>query len=76
MYRVVLRSIIVMVPLLAAQPARAEYGVWVDGQNMRSPYMRIYGQSMPPIGHIRFCKTFPGDCRPQNKIQDRFLAVP
>ena len=40
MYRVVLRSIIVMVPLLASQPTRAEYGVWVDGQNMRSPYMR------------------------------------
>ena len=76
MYRVVLRSIIVMVPLLAAQPAKAEYGVWVDGQNMRSPYMRIYGQSMPPIGHIRFCKTFPGDCLPQNKIQDRFALSP
>ena len=76
MYRVVLRSIIVMVPLLAAQPARAEYGVWVDGQNMRSPYMRIYGQSMPPIGHIRFCKTFPGDCQPKNEIQDRFALSP
>ncbi len=76
MYRVVLRSIIVMVPLLATQPAQAEYGVWVDGQNMRSPYMRIYGQSMPPIGHIRFCRTFPGDCRPQNEIPDRFALSP
>ena len=40
-------------------------GVWVDGQNMRSPYMRIYGSSLPPIGHIRFCRTFPNDCTPQ-----------
>ncbi len=76
MYRVVLRSIVVLVPLLAAQPAKADYGVWVDGQNMRSPYMRSYGQSMPPIGHIRFCKTYPSDCRPKNQIQDRFSLSP
>ncbi len=76
MYRVVLRSIIVLVPLLTAQSVRAEYGVWVDGQNMRSPFMRIYGQSMPPIGHIRFCRTYPGDCRPQNEIPDRFSLSP
>jgi predicted transglutaminase-like cysteine proteinase len=65
-----------MVPLLAAEPAMAEYGVWVDGQNMRSAFMRVYGQSMPPIGHIRFCRTFPKDCRPQNTIQDRFALSP
>lgn len=76
MYRVVLRSLIIMMPLLVAKPAMAEYGVWVDGQNMRSPFMRIYGQSMPPIGHIRFCRLFPGDCRPQNQIQDRFALSP
>ncbi len=76
MYRVVLRSIIVLVPLLTAQSVRAEYGVWVDGQNMRSPFMRIYGQSMPPIGHIRFCRTYPSDCRPQNGVQDRFALSP
>jgi len=76
MYRVVLRSIIVMMPLLAVQPAKADYGVWVDGQNMRSPYMRIYGSAMPPIGHIRFCRKHGADCRPQNKKQDRFALSP
>ena len=49
MYRVVLRCFIVVAPLLVAQPASAEYGVWVDGQNMRSPFMHVYGRSMPPI---------------------------
>ena len=82
MYRVVLRSLIIVMPLLAANPARAEYGakaeygVWVDGQNMRSPFMRIYGHSLPPIGHIRFCRTFPKDCVAQTKPTDRFALSP
>jgi predicted transglutaminase-like cysteine proteinase len=65
MYRVALRSVAVMLPLVAVQPAAAEYAVWVDGQNMRSPFMRIYGESMPPVGFIRFCRTNAGDCAPQ-----------
>lgn len=71
MYRVALRSMVVMLPLLAAQPALAEYAVWVDGQNMRSPFMRIYGESMPPIGHIRFCRENPTDCSTQAPANDR-----
>ncbi len=42
--------------------ARAEYNVWVDGQNLNLPYMRVYGHSKPPIGHIRFCQRYPRDC--------------
>ncbi len=76
MYRVVLRCLIIIVPFLGSQPASAEYGVWVDGQNMRSPFMRIYGQSLPPIGHIRFCRTYPKDCRAQTKPTDRFALSP
>ncbi len=76
MYRVVLRSFLAVLPLLAAKPAMAEYGVWVDGQNMRSPFMRVYGQSVPPMGHIRFCRTYPEDCRPHKKITDRFALSP
>ncbi len=76
MYRVVLRSVIVMIPLLVAKPALAEYGVWVDGQNMRSPFMRVYGSSMPPVGHVRFCRIFPEDCRPQNQTKERFALSP
>jgi predicted transglutaminase-like cysteine proteinase len=64
MYRVVLRNLLVALPLLAAQPALAGHGTWVDWQNMRSQFMRTYGQSMPPIGHIRFCRANPQDCRP------------
>ncbi len=76
MYRVVLRSIIVIVPLLVTKPVLAEYGVWVDGQNMRSPYMRVYGASLPPIGHIRFCKDYPDDCRPKDTKFERFSMSP
>ncbi len=76
MYRVVLRSVIVMVPLLVARPALAEYGVWVDGQNMRSPFMRVYGEAMPPIGHIRFCRTWQKDCLPQQGRKGRFALSP
>ncbi len=76
MYRVVLRSMVVVFLMLGAKPALAEYGVWVDGQNMRSPFMRIYGHSMPPIGHIRFCRSHPKDCNPQHKTSRRFALSP
>jgi len=76
MYRVVLRCLIVVVPFLAASSARAEYGVWVDGQNMRSPFMRIYGQAMAPIGHVRFCRNFPADCRAQKGSTARLSLSP
>ena len=76
MYRVLLRCLIILAPFLAAKPASAKYGVWVDGQNMRSPYMRLYGQSIAPIGHVRFCRHFPKDCRVQKGNTDRFALSP
>jgi predicted transglutaminase-like cysteine proteinase len=76
MYRVVLRSFVLILPLMAIEPASAQFGVWVDGQNMRSPFMHVYGESMPPIGHIRFCRLYPDDCRPKNDTLARFALSP
>lgn len=71
MYRVVLRSMAVVLPLVAWKPAMAEVAVWVDGQNMRSPFMRIYGESMPPLGHIRFCRSNPEECARETRANTR-----
>ena len=64
MYRV-LNSITFIVFLMVSIPATShaeEFAVWVDGQNLASPHMRVYGRSKPPIGHVRFCQRYPHDC--------------
>lgn len=64
MYRVIY-SFIVMACLIISQPVAAkanDFAVWVDGQNLASSHMRIYGRSKPPIGHVRFCQRYPHDC--------------
>lgn len=63
MYRVI-SSIAFIAFLLFSHPtiAAAEFAVWVDGQNLASPHMRVYGNSKPPIGHVRFCQRYPRDC--------------
>lgn len=32
------------------------------GQNLNSPYLREYGGTLPPIGHVAFCKRLPAEC--------------
>jgi predicted transglutaminase-like cysteine proteinase len=71
MYRVVLRSVAILLPLIAAKPSKADYTAWVDGQNTRSPFMRVYGESMPPVGFVRFCRQNQSDCQPQQKVDAR-----
>ena len=44
-------------PNLAAQAASL-----IDGQNLRSNFMRVYSETLPPIGYIRFCRTFAEAC--------------
>lgn len=51
--------------------------VWIDGQNLVSPFMRVYGNSLPPIGHVRFCQNHPSECqRKGHVINDRFQLTP
>lgn len=63
MYRV-FSSIAFIAFLIFTAPtgAMAEFAVWVDGQNLASSQMRVYGRSKPPIGHVRFCQRYPHDC--------------
>ena len=42
--------------------ADAEISQWRDRQNVNSPYMHSYGQSLPPIGHVGFCRRNPDEC--------------
>jgi len=51
--------------------ATAEFAVWVDGQNLASPHMRVYGKSKPPIGHVRFCQRYPRDCDKYRQITNK-----
>lgn len=32
------------------------------GQNGNSPFLREYGRTLPPIGHVAFCKRLPSEC--------------
>lgn len=32
------------------------------GQNANSPFLREYGRTLPPIGHVAFCKRLPVEC--------------
>lgn len=41
------------------------------GQDQRSPFMRVFGHALPPIGHIDFCQRHPEDCRPVNERPGR-----
>ncbi len=47
---------------ILASPSSAQHVIAVDGQNMTSPYMRVYGMSLPPIGYVRFCDRHPDEC--------------
>lgn len=64
MYRVI-NSLAFIALIIVSLPSSAkadEFAVWVDGQNLASPHMRVYGRSNPPIGHVRFCRRYPHDC--------------
>lgn len=57
-------------PLAAsADPVRG-----FSGQDRQSPYMRIYGSTLPPYGFIRFCDTHPAECKQGSHMEARFDA--
>ena len=62
MKRNILGAAVFTLGLIAATNAGAVNGELTLGQDASSPFMRIYGRSLPPIGHIGFCKQFPADC--------------
>jgi predicted transglutaminase-like cysteine proteinase len=36
-----------------------------------SPFMRVWGQALPPIGYVQFCERHPFDCEPTGRTQNR-----
>jgi len=58
----------------AAQPVAAEETIRADGQNLTSTHMRVFGVSLPPIGHVRFCQRQPADCR-RSKLRTRRVKL-
>lgn len=63
MYRNGLISIVMLTAVstgAAGQTAAAE----TMGQDMTAPFMQMYGETLPPVGHIGFCQRHPEDCMP------------
>lgn len=61
----------ILVSVMLAYSASARESKWVDGQNTNSPFMRIYGQALPPIGHVSFCRMNEGECLSQDSRSGR-----
>lgn len=56
---------------IAEIPAVDDYFELVDGQNTRSPFMRVFSASLPPIGYVRFCQRHPEECIGQTVFDER-----
>ena len=62
MKREVFGAAVLVMGLVAANSAEADISAKTIGQDASSPFMRVYGRSLPPIGHVGFCKAFPSEC--------------
>ncbi len=62
MKRNIIGTAILAMGLVAAASAEAGVASLTKGQQIESPFMRVYGRSLPPIGHVVFCDRFPADC--------------
>lgn len=63
MKRNIIGTAILAMGIVAATNAQAGVASPTKGQQIESPFMRIYGRSLPPIGHVVFCKQFPTECK-------------
>ncbi len=48
--------------IVLTTPAMASEGVVQKDQKSNSVYMKVYNETLPPIGFVQFCKTAPQDC--------------
>lgn len=53
---IIAAALTVPIAAVAGTPPR------IDGQNPRSDFMRVFGETLPPIGHIGFCRRNPREC--------------
>ena len=62
MKRNILGTVILTMAIVAGTTAEADLASRTKGQEINSPFMRVYGRSLPPIGHVVFCDQFPTQC--------------
>ena len=60
--------------MLAPASAHAD-ATRVAGQDRLSPFMRIYGPTLPPFGFVKFCERNVDECRQGPLHEDRFEAT-
>ncbi|GBE41963.1 hypothetical protein BMS3Bbin10_00019 [bacterium BMS3Bbin10] len=63
MKQIILGTAILAMGIVSATTAEAEFTTRTTGQEAHSPFMRVYGRSLPPIGHVVFCNQFPTECK-------------
>ncbi len=62
--------------LSVSVPAAAGWQERMLGQDRNSPFMQEYGRSLPPIGHVEFCRRHPGECSGREALRTRFDMTP
>lgn len=62
MKRNLLGVAILCLGLISPAGIATAYGSATLGQDSTSPFMKAFGRSLPPIGHVGFCKANPNDC--------------
>lgn len=63
MKRNIFGTAVLAMALITGTAAEADLPSRTSGQEINSPFMRVYGRSLPPIGHVLFCRQFPAECR-------------
>lgn len=58
-----LGAAILCIGILSTMTTASAYTSGTLGQDGSSPFMREFGRSLPPIGHVSFCRNNPGDCK-------------
>ena len=54
--------LLAVVAAMVPTSASADTAKGSRGQDRQSPYMRIYGSTLPPFGWVRFCERFRAEC--------------
>jgi len=67
--------LIVVSGLLHAGSAAADNSK-IRAAEHSSPYMRVFGQAIPPFGFIQFCDASPEECQAGSWRDRRFEATP
>lgn len=70
MKKIIILGAIALSGLLQEQ-VTAETASLTEGQSARSAFMRVYSETLPPIGFVAFCRENPADCRGEDESRQR-----